>query len=196
VFGFNNLGICYSIVNDFSAYELVSGNLACAGSCPPATSYAGFCTPGATPPGPVTYWLESASSNDVMGSMLAREAIDANTDTYYSSRRFSSAANDRGSYLAGWTHGQQPVSSVLLTARMHAGTSQAFATNYDVYLTPDNSTWSFIGNFDATPDSTGAATIPLGTTYQTYGVMLIPKVLATDSAGRYYFQLAELTLGN
>jgi hypothetical protein len=54
-------------------------------------------------------------------------------------------------------------------------------------------TWNLVGNFSATPDSTGAATITLGTTFQLYGVKLVPQVLGTDGA-TYYFELAELSL--
>ena len=136
--------------------------------------------------------MGNAYSNDALPNWQAANVIDGIASSVYSSDGFASAKNDRTSYLAVWTKdGKISASQVQLTARpgnLH------FPANYDGYVTsPDNSKWNAIGNFSIQPNSNGLAVIPLGSTVETYGVLIIPKLLGADH-GYYYFQLAEVQL--
>jgi hypothetical protein len=136
--------------------------------------------------------MGSAASNDVLWS--ANNAIDQNTTTSYSSQRFATSQNDRGTYLAAWLQtGPQSISTVLLTARQVNGVNVAFPQSYQIYVTAaDNSGWDLVGTFSNQPDASGVATIPLGITFSTYGVMIVPITLGADDDGNFYFQLAEI----
>jgi hypothetical protein len=144
--------------------------------------------------GETLYNMRRASSNDVQHS--PRLAIDSNPATYYSSRRFHSATNDRDSYLAAWlAGGRKVVSKVVLVARMRKGETVAFPTRYTVYLrSSDDEHWTRIGTFRADLNAAGVATIQLPSSYATYGVKIVPRALNKDDDGQYFFQLAEIGL--
>lgn len=140
-----------------------------------------------------SYVMAAVTSNDALWP--AANAIDGNAGSVYTSNYFASANNDRGTFLAAWLQGRQAVSQVILTARVQNGAVLGFATNYDVYLTAsDNSRWNYVGNFNAAAGAGGVAKISLGSSYQTYGVLIIPRVLGVDDNGAHFFQLAEITL--
>ncbi len=136
------------------------------------------------------YAMSSAQSNDVLwGAALA---IDGVVESVYSSNQFASAANDRGVHLVAYMASRQPVSKVLLTARLG---NEAFPKAYNVYVTaPDNSAWVFAGSYGTQPGADGVATVKLTSTYETFGVLVSPTTLGQDGNGSYYFQMAEIGL--
>lgn len=147
---------------------------------------------------PRFFGMGAAFSDDVLPGWPASNAIDGNPQTSYSSSIFPSANNDRGTFLATWlANGPQSVNTAILTARMIGSQPQAFPQSYTIYLTsPDNSTWVDIGTYSTQPGIGGEAVVPLGGSYLTYGVLVIPLTLGVDSYGNPYFQLAEMGLAN
>lgn len=153
--------------------------------------------------GPTTlYPMGAAQSNDTLSGWPATNATDGNPATAYSSNSFASSTNTRGTFLAAWllTPETTPenVSYVILTARMSNGKPLGFPQSYTISLTdPSNTTWNAVGSFTTQPDpSTGVATVALPSVYSTLGVMITPETLGQDNQGNYYFQLAEVQLGN
>ena len=126
----------------------------------------------------------------------SESAIDGNPGSVYSTQSFPSNSNSRAASLTAWfAVGNQTVTHLLLTARIDQGHVYCFPESYDIYVTsPDNSRWEVLGTFSNQPGSDGVATVPLGATYSTHGVMVVPHVLTKDNLGNYYFQLAEINL--
>jgi hypothetical protein len=106
-----------------------------------------------------------------------------------------------GTFLAAWSASPQWVNALQLQARMDQGKAIGFPRKYDLYITwSDNSQWFKVGNFAYQPDSSGIVTIPLASSYLTYGMMVIPTEFEVDRADRYnnsnyYFQLTEMQMG-
>jgi hypothetical protein len=141
--------------------------------------------------------LSTAQSNDVLTNWPALRAIDGNVATAYSSKSFPTIENTRNTHLAAYASSVVPVNQVILTARMVSGRPFGFPLVYTIQVTnPTNSAWVKVGEYSIQPDSSGVVTINLPRTYMTLGVMVIPKELGTDDRGTYYFQLAEVALGN
>jgi hypothetical protein len=124
----------------------------------------------------------------------------------YSSARFnqSNMVGVSGRpWVAAWFGGPpaaaKVVSEVVLRARMIGGVSYGFPLNYTIYLTnPSNSSWVDVGTFTTQPvaNSNGEVVIKLPSTYNTYGVHIMPNSLGKDPFNNYYFQLTEVQLGN
>lgn len=143
------------------------------------------------------YQMMNASSNDTLTQWPVASVLDGNPASNYSSTKFATAANDRGTFLAAWMGGRAPVSHVLLLARNRNRdmVGDGFPVSYEVRLTaPDNSTWNHIGDYSIQPDANGIVVIPLGGVYQTYGVLIVPKVIGVDPDGNHYFQMSEIQL--
>ena len=135
-------------------------------------------------------------SNDVLDGWPASNAIDAKTNTAYSSKPFATDQNDRDTHLAAWVgDGPVSVSQLVLTARMNNGVALGFPKTYSIYLTDaTNSKWVSVGQFTQQPDANGTAAINLGQSYSTWGALISPTVLGVDDHGNHYFQLAEVSL--
>ncbi|MEO8629374.1 MAG: hypothetical protein ABI612_14925 [Betaproteobacteria bacterium] len=188
----SNPSACMQRASDY--YNWCGGAGAMNGQTITATFYtAGVKTQTVTVGASSSYKMRSAASNDVLWP--AALSIDSNSATSYTSQAFRSASNTRGTYLAAWIDGPQPVSKVILTARMQNGVALGFANQYEVYLTsPNNTSWQHIGTFQAKANAQGVASIQLPSSRSTYGVLIIPKILGKDDYGNYYFQLAEISL--
>lgn len=147
--------------------------------------------PGGTSP----LQLTSAASNDQLPGWLATSVIGAGTGLPFSTNIFPSWDNSRMSYLAAWLPTEAWVSEVDLKARTFNGKALGFPTFYDLYLTaPDNSGWSYVGQYGSQPDSNGTVRLPLVTSFPTFGALVVPRALGTDNDGNYFFQLAQLKL--
>ncbi len=146
----------------------------------------------------VVYIMKSATAGEALANWPASSMIDQNLGTSYSSDVFEGGVNNRGLEVAAWIDGNEhQVSKVILKARMHNGIVQAFPTSYKISITkPDNSGWMEVGTYNTQPDSAGNVQINLGNSYSTYGVLIRPITLGSDSFGNYFFQLAEVQLGN
>jgi hypothetical protein len=189
----SNPGACMQRATDY--YNWCGGVTAMNGQTTTATFFtAGIGTQTVTVGAPAYYKMSGAASNDVLWPGIL--SVDSNPGSAYTSQLFPSASNRRGTYLAAWLEGgAKIVSKVILTARMHNGAALAFASQYDVYLTSaDNAYWQFIGSFAAKVNAQGVASIQLPSSYSTYGVLIVPKVLGKDDYGSYFFQLAEINL--
>ena len=188
-----NPAVCMRRATEY--YNWCGGAGAMNGQTTTATFFtAGSATQTITVGASAYYKMSSAASNDVLWPAML--SVDSNPGSVYTSQAFPSAGNNRGTYLAAWlAGGAKTVSKVILTARMQNGAALAFASQYDVYLTaPNNQYWQFIGNFGAKVNAQGVATIQLPSTYSTFGVRIVPKILGRDDHGSYYFQLAEINL--
>lgn len=145
--------------------------------------------------GTVPLTLSVARSNDQLQGWPAASSVTASSGTDYSSNIFPNYDNSRVTYLAAWMSQGSWVSEVDLDARMANGKALGFPGFYDVYLTAsDNSTWTYVGQYGYQPDSSGVARIPLVSSFYTYGVMIVPRILGTDSLGNYFFQLGGVKL--
>jgi hypothetical protein len=151
------------------------------------------------------YPMGAAYSNNVLATpsntWVANNAIDGDSGTAYSSNWSSSSTpGSFWAFLAAWSGYTTSVNvnTLVLTARLYAGSVQAFPASYDVYLTSssDNSQWVFVGTYTTQPTLySQTVVIPLGNVYTTWGVLIAPTVLGTDISGSHYFQLADVQLG-
>jgi hypothetical protein len=140
-------------------------------------------------------YLATAQSNNVLAGWPASNAIDGNPSTAYSSGVFPSAANTNSTFLAAWLTGPKSIQTIALRARMSGGQPEAFPISYNISITtPTNSAWTPLGMFSAQPDSNGYVYINLPAPKTTWGVMITPTALGTDSYGNHYFQMADVEL--
>lgn len=142
--------------------------------------------------------VTAAESNDVQNLNWAPEKIfDGKVGTSYSSKGFSTAKNDRGTYLLFRLGQVRAVSFLKLRARLNQGRPEGFPRHYRVLLSANGGTsWNNIGEFSAQPDSTGYLDLNLGRNYALNTVKIEPLILGQAGGGGFYFQLSEVSLGN
>jgi cytochrome c peroxidase len=151
-----------------------------------------------------TYSITSVSSNNVLENWPTSNVNDGNENTAYSSNSSPSSTNINNIYLVARIDSPpaspKTVSAIFLRARMlnlnGVPVPMGFPAQYQIYLTsPNNSKWDLLGTFENQPDSNGKVIINLATQRSTYGVMIIPTQLGKDNYGVYYFQMAEIAVG-
>jgi hypothetical protein len=98
-------------------------------------------------------------------------------------------------YVEAFFAGPTTISQINLLARMStSGLSLAFPVTYQVYVTDSmDASWIEIGSYNTQPTSSGNVAIALGTSYYTYGIMIVASQLGVDDYGNAYFQLCGVS---
>lgn len=163
-------------------------------------AYAAVTVSGAGTPAtvsPATYSMTTASASESLAGWDASRVVDSDPGTVYSSERFNGPYPNRALSLSAYLSSAQSVSKAFLTARNDGSRNLGFPASYDVFIQdPRTYQWIGLGTFNAQPDSTGRATVSLGGSFAASGITIVPRQLGRDDGGRYYFQMAEIALGN
>ena len=143
--------------------------------------------------GPLVHRLTSATSNESLWS--PNSIIDGSMATAYSSNPFSSRVNTRNVFLAAWAPTVEPVSQVMMFARMNAGKPLGFPRKYRLHVTdPENTKWIDLGEFSTQPNQDGYAVVSFKKSYLTKGIVITPTEFGDDGWGNVIFQMAEVRL--
>jgi hypothetical protein len=150
------------------------------------------------PIGPSINRMSTVFSNDIQ--LAGTNAIDGSKRTYYSSNPFplpsdptQPVINNRGTMIAFWTPGLEPVSRVLIHARMANGVAYGFPKTYSVHVSsPEADRWILVGTFSKQPNADGFVSLNLGKMHLTHGVSITPIELGRDPLNQPIFQLAEV----
>lgn len=160
-----------------------------------ATSVVGPQT--APTPTPGTFPMASANATETLSGWDASRTIDSDPASAYSSGQFFGPFPSRSLSLTAAMSSPQIVTKAFLTARTMNGANLGFPAIYDVYIQDANTyAWVGLGSYSQQPGGGGRATVTLPGAYFAIAVSIVPRQLGQDDGGRYYFQMAEVALGN
>ncbi|MCB0361852.1 MAG: hypothetical protein KDD35_03985, partial [Bdellovibrionales bacterium] len=110
----------------------------------------------------------------------------------------SSVNNPSGEFIAGWfpSPDMPTINSLEITPRIVYGTVLSFPPSFDLYVTSeDNSRWVFVKTYfqsELTLTAEEKYVVPLAKSFQTWGILIVPKEIGFDDYGNYYFQLCGI----